>query len=149
MMVFRGFLVCTIFFAFGCAQPPAQKPPPKQEPAAIPASAPAAPAPEPMVKAPENITIDKLQQDPNKVVRIRGYVSAVLGMRMVPRQTIITMRDDTGAVTAVIEDEDSLKEGTEVELTGRYQEIPSPMYNGPDEAPKEPVFVVESVFRVP
>ena len=70
-------------------------------------------------------------------------------MRLVPPKLIFKVTDASGTVLAVINEKAQLKEGTRLELVGTYHEIPSPMYSGPGEAPKETVFEVERYIDLP
>ena len=106
-------------------------------------------APERAADAPDDVAISDLVPDPGRVVRIKGVLSAVVGMRLVPPQRIFQVTDRTGAVKVVIYEEVQLKEGTRLELVGRYKAIPSPMHTGPDEAPPENIFVVERYLDLP
>jgi hypothetical protein len=130
----------------GCS---AQKPPPATpEKAGTAPAQPAAPAGDdapagPAADAPADVEIGSLMSDPEKVVRIKGVISKVVGMRLVPPQRILEVTDNTGTVKVVIYDEAQFTEGTKMELVGKYKPIPSPTHDGPDEAPKEPIFVVE------
>jgi hypothetical protein len=115
------------------ARPPAETAPPT------------GPAPD----APQDLEIASLSPDPDRIVRIKGVLAASIGMRLVPEMLVFTLTDSTGTVLAVIKENVQLKEGIRLELVGRYHAVPSPMYRGPGEAPKETVFEVERYLDLP
>lgn len=85
----------------------------------------------------------------DRLLRLAGVVNRVLGMRMVPQSVIFEFRDNTGTVRVVINEKADLNVGDRIELVGSYRHIPSPMYTGPGEAPKDNVFVVERFLVFP
>ena len=103
----------------------------------------------PSKDAPLDRSIGELSGGEVRQVRIKGVLSAIVGMRLVPPKLIFKVTDRTGTVLAVIKEKAQLKEGTKLELVGRYHEIPSPMYSGPGEAPKETVFEVDRYIDLP
>ena len=115
-------------------------PPSAAEPAAHPSERPTAPAEQ---------AIGDLSPDPKRTVRIRGMVTQIVGLRLVPPQVIFKIQDRSGAVTAVIYEQVQLDEGKKLELVGKYHNIPAPTYTGPGEAPREDVFVVERYLDLP
>jgi hypothetical protein len=141
----RTITAAIVLTLFGCSS--TQKPQPAAGPTAgggpapEPAAQPAADAP--AADAPTDVEIANLVSDPEKVVRIKGVISKVVGMRLVPPQRILELTDNSGTVKVVIYDEAQFTEGTKMELVGQYKPIPSPTHDGPGEAPKEPIFVVE------
>lgn len=119
---------------------------PRPAPQAAPAPAEpeiARPAPEAGPTGPVTVAIGALQPNPDREVRVKGVVSRVLGMRLVPPKVIFQLTDDSGSVTAVINEKAQLSEGTTLELVGRYHSVPSPMHSGPGTPPQEPTFVVD------
>jgi len=128
----------------GPASPPATPSPPASPTAVTPT-----PAPSPATDAPADVAVGSLAPNPDRVVRIKGVVSSVVGMRMVPPKVILKVSDNSGTVTVVINEQAQISEGTKMELVGTYKAIPSPMYNGPGEAPTEDVFVVERYLDLP
>ena len=135
-----GIAIATLSACGGSAKPAARrttpsKPPPAEEKTA----GPKVPPPASTVTPISSLTVDASRQ-----VTIKGYVSALVGLRMVPERTIFKVRDKTGEVLAVIEKRDSaLQEGLKLEIVGTYKMIPSPMYTGPGKAPQEAVLVVD------
>jgi len=127
----------------------------QQTPApAGPGPAPAAntaPAPEPAASpdAPADVSIGDLVVDKQRVIRIKGVISAIVGMRLVPPKVIFKVTDDTGTVLVLINEKAQLSEGTRMELVGHYKSIPSPTYGGPDEAPPQNIFVVDRYLDLP
>jgi hypothetical protein len=103
----------------------------------------------PSKDAPLDRSIGALTAGEERQVRIKGRLSAIIGMRLVPPKLIFKVTDASGTVLAVINEKAQLKEGTKLELVGTYHEIPSPMYSGPGEAPKETVFEVERYLDLP
>lgn len=129
-----------------CSSP---APPPARTPSsASPVAAPA-PGPEPKPAGPADVAIGELVLDAERTVRIKGVVSEVLGMRLVPPKVVFKVADQTGAVTVVINEQVQITEGTKMELVGKYGSFPSPMHSAPGEAPKESVFVVERFLDLP
>jgi hypothetical protein len=118
------------------ARPPQVTPPPAAEQKAPPVL-------DDGSTVPVTLRIKQLQVDPAKSVRIRGVISSILGVRMVPAMVIFKISDSSETITVVLNEQVQLKEGTEVELVGRYKELPSPLHNGPGEPPREAVFEVE------
>jgi hypothetical protein len=142
-----------VLLLLSCAKPP-EAPPPRTADKAVKAARPeastAAPqTPERAADAPQDLTIDRLTPDEEKVVRLRVVVTALKGMRLVPPMMIFTAEDDTGSVTVVIKDKVEFSEGARLELVGRYKPIPSPTHDGPPPAPEEPIFVVERFIDLP
>ncbi len=134
-------LLTAALLTAACATP---KPPPQaptQQPAADPAEAAAGdttaggPAP--------NVPIGELAVNAENEVRVAGVVSRVLGMRLVPPKMIFQVSDSSGTVLVVVNEKASFTEGQKIELVGHYKSIPAPMYNGPGDAPEEPVLVVD------
>lgn len=144
--------VLSLLALVGCSSG-AQQAAPASPPAAPPSSPasppPAAVDPGPAADAPVDVPIGNLSPDPDRVVRIKGVVSSVVGMRMVPPKVILKVSDNSGTVTVVINEQTQISEGTKMELVGAYKAVPSPMYNGPGEAPTEDVFVVERYLDLP
>ena len=134
----------------GSAKPPprtvAEATPVKTAEMAEPAEADELPA---ASDAPRDVQISALAPDAAAIVRIRGVVAQVVGMRLVPPRLIFAVRDNSGTVTALISEKTELSEGARIELVGTYKPIPSPMHTGPGDAPEEPIFVVERYFRMP
>jgi hypothetical protein len=120
---------------------PASPPPPLAREMAKPTG--------PSKDAPLERSIGELTSGEVRQVRIKGVLSAIVGMRLVPPKLIFKVTDRTGTVLAVINEKAKLKEGTKLELVGSYHEIPSPMYSGPGEAPKETVFEVDRYIDLP
>ena len=89
------------------------------------------------------LRISDLQVDPAKTVHIRGVISSILGIHKVPAKVVFRISDSTETITVVINEQRELKEGTRVELVGRYKQLPSPTHRGPGEPPREAVFEVE------
>ncbi len=118
----------------GSAGPP-PAPPPATQPAAKDGT------------RPLELKISDLVKDvdivPAKTVRIRGTVSSIVGIRMVPAKVVFKISDSRETLTVVINERVTLKEGTRVELVGRYKKMPSPTHTGPGEPPWEAVFEVE------
>jgi hypothetical protein len=81
--------------------------------------------------------------DPARTVRIRGVITSIVGIRMVPATIVFKISDSTETVTVVINERVNLREGTKIELVGRYKEVPSPTHAGPGEPPRVAVFVVD------
>jgi len=99
---------------------------------------------------PPLLQISRLSPSATKEVRIRGTISKVIGVRMVPPRTIFELRDASGTATLVIKErKQSLTEGTKMEAVGNYMEAPDPMYTGPGEAPKKVIFVVDRYIDMP
>lgn len=98
---------------------------------------------------PERVSIGDLQIDAQRTVRISGVVSRIIGMRLVPPQRILEVRDRTGGVTVLIKSKKTFGEGTQMDLIGVYKKIPSPTHTGPGEAAEEPIFVVERFLDLP
>jgi len=96
-----------------------------------------------------DLPIGRLQVDPETTVRIVGFVSELGQIRMVPPRTVFRLRDDSGAVTVVLEERQVLTEGTRLELVGKYKEIPSPAHVDVEDAPPEACFVVERYLVLP
>lgn len=117
--------------------------PVKSSPPSEPEGAEIAQPEQPTTAGPTDVPIGEISLDPEQTIRIKGMISAVLGMRMVPPKVIFKLTDNTGTVTAIIMEQTTLSEGARMELVGVYKQIPSPMYAGPGEAPLEDVFVVE------
>lgn len=115
----------------------------RPEPAPAPASRPVAVD----GKRPVELKIADLVKDvdvvPAKTVRIRGVISSIVGIRMVPAKVIFKISDSSETLTVVLNERVTLKEGTRVELVGRYKKMPSPTHTGPGEPPWEAVFEVE------
>ncbi len=125
----------------GCG-PPAK--PPQSNPSASGSAGNVNPAAAPRDgTVPVTLKIKELHVDPAKSVRIRGVITSILGIRMVPAKVIFKISDSSETITVVINEQVQLKEGTQVELVGRYKELPSPMHTGPGEPPREAVFEVE------
>ena len=95
------------------------------------------------------LRVSDLTIDPDRTVRITARVESILGMRLVPPKVIFKITDSQETVTVLINDKVTLKEGMMIELVGQYKTIPSPMYTGPGEAPREAVFVVERFLDIP
>jgi hypothetical protein len=123
---------------------PGQPEPGSTGTAGAPAAAPAA-----AMGGPAELAIGDLVVDKERTVRIKGMISAIVGMRLVPPKVIFKVTDNTGTVTAVINEQAQLSEGTKVELVGTYDSVPSPTYDGPGEAPREDIFVVERHLDLP
>lgn len=111
-------------------------------------SEPAKPQPVEPTK-PDDVAIGDLTPDPARTVRVKGVLSSIVGMRLVPPKLIFKITDNSGTVLAVINERLQLSEGTNLELVGQYRSIPSPMHTGPGEAPEEAVFVVERYLDLP
>jgi hypothetical protein len=123
---------------------------PVSQPPAAPPPVAGAPAPQPAAaNAPVDVAIADLTPDPDRVIRIKGVISSVVGMRLVPPKVILKVTDNSGTATVLINEQVQLSEGTKMELVGSYKTIPSPMYSGPGEAPTEEVFVVERYLDLP
>jgi hypothetical protein len=97
---------------------------------------------------PIELRISQLKIDPAKTVRIQGYITAIKAIRLVPPNVVFAISDSKETITALIKEQIILKEGTKVELIGKYKEIPSPV-EGNAEAPREAVFVVERYTDLP
>ncbi len=159
-LLFKGPCVCFCFcllvgaIMLSCASSTVQAPPPQSEsdktlkpppPAETPKTADA----KNETNLPPDLRISDLTLDPDKEVRIKGQVIEIVGMRMVPPKVIFKVYDGSETVMAVINEQLQLNGGEKMELVGKYMEIPSPMHTGPDEAPKESVFVVERYLILP
>lgn len=143
-------LVLGLALSTGCGAPqkPATAGPPTGAPPEV--APPAQASPDPSAETgPADVAIADLAPDPEREVRIKGVISSVVGMRLVPPKVILKLTDDSGTVTAVINEKAQLAEGTKMELVGKYMSVPSPMHNGPGEAPPEDVFVVERYLDLP
>lgn len=141
-----GLLVVLAACSSGASKP-ATTGPGQPEPGA-PGSA-AAPAPAAAMGGPADVAIGDLVVDKERTVRIKGTVTAVVGMRLVPPKVIFKVSDGSGTVTAVINEQVQLTEGNKFELVGTYDSVPSPTYDGPGEAPRENIFVVERHLDLP
>lgn len=93
--------------------------------------------------------IGGLSLDPSRSVRVVGMVSQLGQIRMIPPRTVFRLRDDSGAVTVVLDERKVLAEGTRIEIVGRYKEIPSPAHVDVDDAPAEACFVAERYLILP
>jgi hypothetical protein len=115
--------------------------------------APAEPSPGQHKNAPApadavTLKISDLQVDPGKRVHLRGIVSSIVHVHKVPARVVFKISDSaTETITVVINELRDLKEGTQVELVGRYKELPSPTHKGPGEPPREAVFEVERILE--
>ena len=129
----------------GGQQPAAPHPAASGQPAPEHAAPAAADSDEdaPAAAGPAVLRISELTVDEDRTVRITGTIVTIEGLRMVPPKVIFKVSDSQETVTVLIKKQVSLREGARIELVGRYQEIPSPMYQGPGEPPKQAVFVVE------
>lgn len=96
-----------------------------------------------------DVPIGRLSLDPSRSVRVVGMVSQLGQLRMVPPLTVFRLRDDSGAVTVVLDERKVLDEGTRLEIVGRYKEIPSPAHVDVDDAPHEACFVAERYLILP
>jgi len=146
----RAYLVLAATLVVGCSAPQKSAPVGLQ-PASGSASAPplAQASPGSAETGPADVAIADLTPDPDRDVRIKGVISSIVGMRLVPPKLILKLTDNTGTVIAVINEKVQLSEGTKMELVGRYRTAPSPMHNGPGDAPTEQVFVVERYLDLP
>lgn len=97
----------------------------------------------------EDMPIGRLSLDPSRSVRVVGMVSRLGQIRMVPPRTVFRLRDQSGAVTVVLDERKVLAEGTRLEIVGRYKEIPSPAHVDVDDAPSEACFVAERYLILP
>ncbi len=100
-------------------------------------------------QSPVELRVSDLTIDPDRTVRITARVDSILGMRLVPPKVIFKISDSQETITVLINEKVTLKEGMKIELVGHYKTIPSPMYTGPGEAPKEAVFVVDRFLDIP
>ncbi len=124
---------------------PTSAPPPANPQTPPPASRVAPPEP----TAPVTLKISELSVAPDKPVRIRGTITSIVGMRMVPAKVIFKISDSTETITVVINEQVQLKEGARIELVGRYKQMPAPMHTGPGEPPRQAVFEVERYVDLP
>ena len=152
-----SFLAATLALVFGaCASSTTGSPAgtPENPPPSAPSS-PSAPPPEappsdaPAKDAPRDMRISALLPDAQKVVRVRGVVTEVLGLQLVPPKFIFNVRDESGTVMALINDKSDLSEGSKVEIIGIYKVIPAPRHGGPGPAPEESVLVVDRYLTLP
>jgi hypothetical protein len=115
------------------------------------ASAPrnATPVQEPAELRPIDLRVKDFAVGAKRNIRANGLITTILGIRLVPAKIIFKFADGSGEVTAVINEQVTLKEGSKIELVGKYVMAPSPMYSGPGEPPMEEVFVVERYLALP
>jgi len=134
----------------GCASPTQQgnTAPAGPAPTATPTPAPA-PTPSVESTAPPDIPVGQLVPDADRVICVKGTISSIVGIRLVPPKVILKVTDDTGTVLVLINEKAQLSEGMRVELVGNYKPIPSPTYDGPGEAPLQNVFVVDRYLDLP
>ncbi len=139
-----------MFWACSASTPAAQIPP-RQAASVSPEVETTPPQPPPVASPdrPVDLRIRELVVDPGKTVRIRGIVSSIVGIRLVPPKVIFKITDSVETITVLINEQITLKEGMRIELIGKYKEIPSPAHSGAGEPPREAVFVVERYLDLP
>lgn len=138
----RAVLVAVLVAGCGPSARPLQPIPPRPAPHKAP------PSLDGGNTVPVTLKIKQLQVDPAKSVRIRGVISSILGIRVVPARVVFKISDSSETITVVINEQVRLREGTEVELVGRYKELPSPIHDGPGEPPRQAVFEVERFLNL-
>jgi hypothetical protein len=150
-------LVVLLVAGIGCgARQPAEPAPAQRYPAGPAQGAPPATPPSPesgtgtaSTSGPAEVPIGELSPNPDRTVRVKGVVSNVMGLRLVPPKVVFKIRDVSGTVTAVINERIQLEEGTRLEVVGTYSRVPSPMYTGPGDAPLDAVLVAERYLELP